>query len=533
MCRTLCLDFDAKPATGGEPAVLSDVHTTTGLLHAAGASWIRDRSPSGGRHVYVPLREPVPFHVARELVEALAIACPTLDPSPHRSIISGCIRTPGSVHRAGGHQQLEMGLEDAVAVATHRNGQDAFDRLWEELSEYRAMVRAHRYDEAEPDGVVSADASGPVAVSGRTMSTEMLRTATDGTWNHTRYASASEARQAVLVNAAGSGLGLVDIQARILNGVWPGLAQFYSRYSPTHRQAALRRDWVEAQRFATQSPVRKSNTSQPSTQGGPSVSASQQVRTWLNALKVVDTRLGSDRNSLTKRLLLRAVAEACMKTGDVVVAFGVRALAVAIGSDASTVSRHLRELVQDPEPLLALIQKGHGTEADTYRLVVPDHLEQAAAARSWRPGKIHALRPVFRSLGMPEALVFEALEMLGTSVPVKTLVQESGLSRTAVNDALNVLASWRLCTGSAGLWSLSPTASDANLEALAEQLGVLEQVFQQVARYRAERAVWHSWLAARAAAQSAGYIDDLAHASLLWELVEPPPDPWESTLVPG
>jgi DNA-binding transcriptional ArsR family regulator len=524
-CRTLCLDFDAK-GPDGERAVLSDVHTVSALLHEAGAAWIRDRSPSGGRHLYVPLAAPLAFHRARELVEAIALMAPTLDPSPHRGIRHGCIRMPGAVHRSGGHQELEMSLDDALAVATHPNGPDAIARLWDELTEQRHLAQVAREGEGEDWTEVTSFPRQdderplqPTRVAG--MSTAMLRTATDGTWNRNRYSSPSEARQAVLVNAAAAGLQLVDVQRRIQSGVWPGLAQFYSRYSPGHRQASLKRDWVEARRYATtKAPdtVRRTNTSRPYTQRGGS-SDFQFVRTWLNAFAASETRYGNDRRGLTKRLVLRAVAEACMKSGSRIVAFGVRSLAVAVGTDAGTVSRHLKELTIMAAPLLRLVRRGRGTEADSYELVVPDHLQHVAESRSWRPGKIHALRPAFRELGVPEALVFEELERAGGLMPVRTLVLQTGLSRSAVNDALAVLASWRLATGIHGVWGV---VANTDLDELAERLGVAEKVAAQVSRYRAERAEWHAWLQARAEAQSAGYLEDLQFGSLLWELAEPP-----------
>ncbi|QCU79709.1 hypothetical protein E7744_15450 (plasmid) [Citricoccus sp. SGAir0253] len=243
------------------------------------------------------------------------------------------------------------------------------------------------------------------------------------------------------------------------------------------------------------------------------------MRTWLNAFSASELRYGNDRRGLTKRLVLRAVAEACMKSGSRLVSFGVRSLAVAVGTDAGTVSRHLKELTAMAAPLLRLVRRGRGTEADAYELVIPDHLQHAAESRSWRPGKIHALRPVFRALGVPEALVFEELERAGNPMPVKTLVLQTGLSRSAVNDALAVLASWRLVTGIHGVWSV---VANADLDELAEHLGMAEEVAAQVSRYRAERAEWHAWLQARAVAQSAGYLDDLQFGSLLWELAEPP-----------
>ncbi|QCU79708.1 hypothetical protein E7744_15445 (plasmid) [Citricoccus sp. SGAir0253] len=130
-----------------------------------------------------------------------------------------------------------MPLDHALAVASHPNGSDAMGRLWDALIEQRRLVRAAREVEegtwTEATTLSHQDDERPLEPARvSSMSADMLRTATDGTWNRNRYCSPSEARQAVLVSAAGAGLQLVDIQRRIHSGMWPGLAQFYSRYSP-------------------------------------------------------------------------------------------------------------------------------------------------------------------------------------------------------------------------------------------------------------------------------------------------------------
>lgn len=517
---TLCLDFDAKPTTGGQAAVAVDVHTAAGLLHASGAAWIEDVSPSGGRHLYVPLAEPLDAPTARELVEAIGVLCPTLDPSPHRSVRSGCIRVPGSRHRTGGHQQLCTPFDHAVAIARHRAGTDAVTRLWEDLADERATLRESRARDAQPAPETDVAAAEGVR---RGMSPEMAQIATDGSYDPGRYKSGSEARQAVLVAAAASGMDLTDVQRRIADHTWIGLAQFYARYSPAARQTALGRDWREASRHVrqsgsqTRSTVRRTNTSRPTTHGGPH----QQVRTWVNAVAATEANHGSDHGGLTRRLILRALAEAAMKTASLEVSFGVRALAVAVGADAGTVSRHLQALREEDNPLIVRTGVGRGVAADQYRLVVPEHLRVAAEARSWRPGKFHALRPAFRELGVPEAIVFEALEWSGEPLGVRELIADTALSRTAVHDAVATLRAWGLAEPTGAGVILRP-GSAQRLERLAEALGCASGVAVQVERYRTERATWHRWLQLRAQLRretSAGY-DSSDHD---WELAEPPP----------
>lgn len=532
-CRTLCLDFDLSRG-GDDPAqahraLKADLHTVQGMLHAAGASWVQDQSPSGGHHLYVPLIEPMAQHRARLIVEALGVLCPTIDPSPHRSIRHGCIRVPGSPHRSGGHQQLITDLTTAVQVLTHRVGPDAVERLEEELAEQRRILAERdRLAQTAPEHQELAEiidlsqARATRAAGTRGLSSQMLTIATDGVWDRSRYDSASEARQAVLVAAAAAGMDLTEVQSRMARGVWSGLAQFYARYSPTHRQAALYRDWRNAlahlRTTGTQT-VRRTNTSQPTTQGG--ASNYQFVRSWVNAVAATEQSLGSDRSSLSLRMLLRALAEAAMKTSSPTIAFGVRALAVATGTDAGSVSRMLKILREHTHPLIRLVRRGRGVNADVYELVIPEHLQAAATTRSWRPGKIHALRPVFRELGTPSALVFEALCWAGAQLGASDLVKATGLSRSTVHDAVATLASFHLIHSPTVSGRYAVRATDEELALLAEALGAASAVADQVGRYRAERRAWQAWLVARAAEHAAHHYD----GDWAWELIEPDSDP--------
>ncbi len=92
---------------------------------------------------------------------------------------------------------------------------------------------------------------------------------------------------------------------------------------------------------------------------------------------------------------------------------------------------------------------------DLYTLRIPDDITARAGRLSWRPGKLHALRPVFRELGHPAAFVYEALE----SRPVRPqlsfdLTMVTGLSRTAVYEALETLGAWWLVQPVRGRWAL-------------------------------------------------------------------------------
>lgn len=535
-CRALFFDFDSTIAGGDR--VDAEVHLFTSWLYRHGLRWIADHSPNGGRHIYIPLQERMPFNEARELVEAVSTRYRTLDKSPHQSIDRGCMRIPGSIHKRGGHQLLDMSLSMAYDIARRPNPAQLIQALRNDLSAEIAAVRALRLEQPYP----ALEDEGPKLDEPRTrMSRRMLDIAAKGIYDSARYSSPSEARQAVLVAAAAAGLTLTDVDRRIKQGLWPGLAQFFARYSPAHRAAALKRDWAKAVEHVKTNQkldkrgkdnVRKYPTSQPNTQGQGLVASSiinsdhehRFIRTWRNALAIAEVRYRGSRQGLARRMVLRALGAAAHMSGSRFIEFGVRSIAVATGMDHTTVAAHLRALRHEPEPLIIQVVQAKGTHADQYMLALPPDLESAAEAMSWRAGKLHALRPAFRELGLPAAFVYEAVEHSPAPLSITQLVEATALSRTAVTEALEILAAWRLVSrgGPDGRgWSIDAAGS---LTWLAEYFGVMESVATQIKRYREERAAWRSWLAGRL----------LEGQPLLspgdpypWHLAEQPPDDWE------
>ena len=505
-CSALFLDFDSS--VDGTDRVLADVRLATSWLYEHGLRWIEDHSPNGGRHVYVPLAQRMPFEQARTLVEALASRYRSLDPTPHQNLNHGCMRVPGSVHKRGGHQELDLSLPMALNILLEPNAGDTVQGLLVSVEEAMQEARLRRQPvtlEEEASAAKESDAAG--------ISARIQDIARNGTWDPARYRSASEARQAVLAAAAGAGMKLTDVDRRIRQGVWPGLAQFYARYRPHNRAGALFRDWRNAQSFIAsnrpepgKSIVRKSPTSLPNTQAGAHGDAlrgsheeHRMIRTWRNALSLVDQKLKGSRQGQAKRMILRALGAAAHMTGSRYVEFGVRSLALASGVDHTTVAAHLRALRDAPGSLIRLVSRGRGTHGDLYRLEIPVELAEAAAAVTWRKGKLQALRPVFRALGMPAAFVYEVLEHALEPMPAREAAAAAGLGRSAGFEALETLQLWGLIRRSGDGWEIVP---GLDLASVAEQLGVQEAMSSQLARYRAERASWRLWLSKAGAGQA-------------------------------
>lgn len=526
-CSAIFLDFDSSIA--GIDWVEADVKSLQTWLHSCGARWIEDRSPNGGRHVYIPLETRVSFSEARDVVEALGTRYRTLDKSPHQNLLHGCMRTPGSPHKRGGHQELAMSLSMAYDVARRPNTVRVWDSIRQELSDEIASARALRLEQP----LFPEDGNLEVPQMIGRMSRPMQQMALSGLYDANRYASDSEARQAVLTAAAAAGMKLVEVQRRVLQGVWPGLASFYTRYASHHRLPSLKRDWNNAIDYLRKNQgsgtrnnnARKSPTSQPNTQpllGAPSnpdpSSEHRYLRSWRNALALREPVYSSSRTGLARRMVLRALGAAAHMTASRFVEFGDRSIAVATGLDHTTVGSHLRALRSENDPLVTLVERGRGTKGDLYMLTIPEGLRAAAEDLTWRKGKIHSLRPVFRELGLPAAFVYEALEST-PGLTTTELVAWTKLSRTAVSESLEVLAAWNMISrNGARSWRIVATTS---LQELAECFGVLEAVAAQLQRYRIERIVWREWLTrnVNTVAELLSPTDDYP-----WEAYEGPPD---------
>lgn len=497
-CVALCLDLDVS--RGGTDAVAADAARLTAWLQARGARVVTDHSPTGGVHIYLPLAERMPYDTAREIVEALATTHPTLDPGPHRSLKTGCIRPPGSAHKHGGHQQLTMPLAAAYDTLRRPNPASVLAQIRTDL---RAEIAAWHTSQGSAEEPTTAPTPGPV----RALSSRLRRVAETGTWDRARYSSPSEARQAVIAGAVTASWSLADVAARLADGRWPGLAAMYARYPARDRHRALSHDWhhatsyvtadrQKAARTRTDSYADRSHTSLSMSRGGPtgcpgeSPSEHDHVRSWRTVLRAVELHRFPGRAGHLPRFLLRAMGEAAHKTGSRYVSFGTRSLAVATGVEFSTVAAALRRLAAEPGGWVDLVEAGRGESADTYALTIPSDLEKMAADLRWDRGQAHALRPAFRELGHVAAFVFEAVEA-GRAASVTALVPATGLSRDAVAAAVATL-------GSYGLLERSPAgtlvARPEQLSVVAELLGALEAVGAQLRTYARQRAVWHAFL---------------------------------------
>ena len=494
--RCLVADFDVS--RGGRAQVDADAARFAALIASCGGRSFADASPNGGRHVYVIWSAPVSVTELRPVMRALRVLFPSLDITPMSNPSEGCIRPPGAAHRSGGHQVLTTALDEALAAVQAPCGPDVWAALLERLAPQLAVLAAGEADCLD----VGTHVPRPGGPSAR-LSARIEAIAATGTYDPALYASPSEARQAVITAAVGAGWTLPDLAARIERGQWPGLAALFARYrrAPAIR-SALARDWRKAVAFVERGKlVRQATTRDPSHSGGvprPKNSRHRsadlagmygQIRGWWNAVLAIERIRYTGPGGLSKRLVLRALGAMAQRRGTLYLDVGRRSLALACGLDDSTVSEILRDLREEDDPLLVLIEDQRGERGDLYELRIPNAAAEIARWRSWRSGRIAAIHPAFRALGGARALVYEAL----SSEPTRRrdVIHDAALPPSTVAEALQLLAEHGLAENVPGQgWRRGPVA----LDDVADLLGVLEQVEALIAEYAVERAAWHAIL---------------------------------------
>ncbi|WP_243182080.1 hypothetical protein [Arthrobacter humicola] len=496
---TLCLDLDTSKALQG--VVDDDAQRLVNLLESCGIRYVADVSPSGGRHLYIPLAERMSGPEVRKLVEAMTLLAPSLDPSPHQNITDGCIRVPGSAHKSGGHQILTTPLATAYDILRRRNPASAVTALRRALAP--ELQRAHELKDRTAKMAAAATAHGipPIPFAGIQSPLRVL--ARTGLYDTAKYASPSEARMAVLNHFASCGWTLDQVR-RELGGQFPGLAALYT--STDRQERLIYAEWAEAcrwiQKRGTQPADRKTtrinDTSLPEPTGGASRTSSkaalhQLVNDLENVLyAVLDHRLKErGRDGLSLRLLLRAVLGYMRTMETDLLDVGCRTFATAMGKHHGTIARLLPLLQEASDGILTKVSDARGRNADAYVIQLPPHFEQLARELSWRSGKIHGIRPVFRALGDVAALVYESIERGRLSPTTAAIVRSTGLSRTAVETALGAMSSYNMIERRHGHWTITAGTS---LTALARRLGALDDAAEQISRHRKQRAAWHAWL---------------------------------------
>lgn len=499
---TLCIDLDTSKAL--KSVVDSDAVRLRKLLDETNVSYVEDFSPSGGRHIYIPLQQRLTAGKARELIEALGLLAASLDPSPHQNITDGCIRVPGSRHKTGGHQTLATPLSNAYATLRVRNSPRAIAALRAALAP--ELARNKTIHERQAKAATRASTTGTQLTMAGGSETPLRRIARTGLYDTAKYASPSEARLGVLNHFAGCGWSLQDVQNE-LSGQFPGLAALYGTQANQARLLSF--EWAKAQAYTNAGSTQKrrsrengkndaliNNTSPTEPTGGATNRSSASIHQLVNDLEnvlyaVLDHRLSArGREGLSLRLLIRGLLGYMRAKETDLLDVGCRTLAVALGKHHVTIARLLPVLAQASDGILTKVADARHKAADVYLIQLPQHYQQLARELTWRKGRIHAVRPVFRHLGDVAALVYEAIERARHSPITAEIVRATSISRNAVSAALADMEALGVIRRDNGQWK----STSVNLNDLAARLGVLEDYQSQISRYRFERAAWHAYL---------------------------------------
>ena len=470
------------------------------LLKRIGGQYVADISPSGGRHVYVLFSSPLPWRELRDLVRALALRFPAVDPAPMSSL-GGQISPPGSRHKSGGWRMLSTPADTARAAVEHPNGPEVWASLLAELAAELQQVETGtvRADSAVVAEVDDTGVPWVPRLGGRApLGAELEQVARSGRWDRSRYAGRSEARMAVLGAAVSRGWRLAEVQSAIASGAWRGLAGLYERRSePGRLDRLLPYEWRKCiGKISREENVRQWHTSDLSTRPPVEESASSAeyglIRQWLTVILCAAEDPERVRNwgkrVIAVRLVLLALGQAAMVSGSSTIEFGTRNLALHSALSHRTVSRVLRILRDEPDPLIDLVSPRRMARADRYALRIPDRYANSSRWRRRRAGRVEAAHPVFLILGGTAGLVYDGLspdEARGAEV-----ARAARLSASATSAALRVLAEHGLAERGPGGWRRGAIA----LAAVAESTGAAALQAEREARYKQDRESWRARL---------------------------------------
>ena len=517
----LALDLDPGPVRGdvhdgavrqdhehGAAEVAAQAEAIASLVARCGGQVLADVAASGGRHVYVLFSAPLPWRELRDVARAIALRFPAVDPAPMCSL-GGQISPPGSRHKSGGWRVLSTPVDIALAAVEHPNGPEVWAGMLTELAGELQRVEigtAGAGSAAGPDAELD-DTGVPWVprLGGRAnLGPELARTARTGKWDRTRHAGRSEARMAILAAAASRGWRLADVRGAVASGAWKGLPGLYYRASePGRMDRLLPVEWRKCVGFvAGEKNVRHWLTSDR-THAPPALTDGADefglIRQWVTGTgcAVADPERARrwGRRSVAIRQLLAAIGQAAMVSGSSVLEFGTRNLALHSGLSQRTVSRLLRFLCTEPDPLLDVVSRGRMARADRIALRIPDAYIASVQWRRRRAGRIDGIHPAFLVLGGTAGLVYQVLD--GTGARGAEVARAARLSPPAVSSALRTLAAHNLAERGPGGWR----RGDASLDEVATSTGAADLHRERAERYRKDRESWRARLAQYQAAR--------------------------------
>jgi len=253
--RLLAFDFDAGK---GDPA--ADAAMLCGWLELAGLPHVLACSgPSGGRHVWLALAEPLAAGTVDVLARLVRARLPSLDIAPLANAVTGCVRPPGAPHRAGGVSRVLAG--DLAILTTPTVTAAGVGRLLEKLAGHRPEPQTP----VDPAARLPTDRAGRLYLPGvrrELPPASATALAGDAATGNADAADASAVLRRVLAGAAAARWRCADVAALVARS--PGLEHLRSQgqgpgqprrtRSPGECGRVLSRQWDRAVRWVATHP---------------------------------------------------------------------------------------------------------------------------------------------------------------------------------------------------------------------------------------------------------------------------------------
>lgn len=496
LTHCIVFDLDCKKA-GQRAAVLRDTDRVSAWLTEAGCSFFVDESPSGGRHVYVPMAEAVPLSQVAPVLKGLRAvgALATLDPSPMSNATEGCIRPPGSAHKSGGHQRLVTELH-AAARSLRERSSNASWLAFTAMVPSPELTQDDVWRSVRPVHDVQRGDSQPGVA--RPLSPYYARIAVTGEYDHTRYGSPSQARAAVVLHAVGRGWDQAEVRKELDSGRWPGLARLYADKYGNYASTALfgrgeqvHGDIRRAQDHLIANPLHRSLTSATRPRRGLTGPAFQiYLQRWYAALQlaIADGRWAT-KASYGRENVLTALVSAARQVQCEQVEHGVRHLSYTGGTvlQSASVAANLRSLRIEADPFVLLVDESRGASADVYELVIPETYLDRLPPNDQLPRLPRGIHPVFGVLSAAAYRVYTALARAGRPIKAIELAEMAHAPARTVWAVLAELQTHGLShRGGGGLWSVGRR----HLDRVGREMKVGKRLRDLVRTWRLERDAW-------------------------------------------
>jgi len=339
--RLLAFDFDAAK---GDP--VADAAVLCGWLEHAGLAHVLTRSgPSGGRHVWLALAEAVDAGTVDTLVRLVRARLTSLDIAPLSNPVTGCVRPPGSPHRAGGSSTVLAGDPATLAAPTVTAADVA--RLVE------VLAAGHR-----PEPLAPLDPAAPLATdrAGRLYLPGVRRQLPAGSAQALQVdaaeVDANTVLRRVLVGAAAARWRCTDVAGLVARS--PGLEHVRSQgqgagvprrvRSPAESRAVLARQWDRAVRWVATHP-RASNLEDPTFEPRAAALAAQVEQTQTRADAAAGRWAGP--GGPADRRVLDALCVLSLHAMSTVVEADIRRLGLLCGIGRETARTALLRLSRD------------------------------------------------------------------------------------------------------------------------------------------------------------------------------------------